>query len=93
MSKLRGLVLDVLKPHSPSILELSKAIGDLEGISGVETTLIEMDKNVESVKIRIEGHDINYEDIERVVNENGGTIHSVDMVLVGKIEKETSKKY
>lgn len=84
MGKLRKLVLDVLKPHQPSIIDLSNYLSDIDGIDGVNIILIEMDVNVESIKIIISGHEINYEEVERIINENGGTIHSIDEVSCGK---------
>jgi len=84
MGKIRRLVLDVLKPQQPSVIDLSNYLSDLDGVDGVEIELIEMDVNVESVKITIAGHEINYEEVEKIINENGGTIHSIDGVSCGK---------
>ena len=84
MALVRRLVLDVLKPHSPSIIELSQALADLEGVDGVDVTVCEIDRKVENVKITMEGNDINIEEIERIIQENGGTIHSIDKVSTGR---------
>ncbi|MBI5060892.1 MAG: DUF211 domain-containing protein [Candidatus Aenigmarchaeota archaeon] len=81
MAKIKRIILDVLKPQQPSILDFARFIAELDGIDDVNISLIEMDRNVESVKITIDGSDINYEEVERVVNENGATIHSVDDVF------------
>jgi len=43
MSEVRRLVLDVLKPHQPTMLVLADKLGDLEGVVGVDITLIEID--------------------------------------------------
>ena len=84
MSRLRRIVLDVLKPHEPSIMELSKSIGILPGIDGVDISVFGIDKKVENVKITVEGPDINFDDVERVILENGGAIHSIDKVSTGR---------
>ncbi len=84
MSLVRRLVLDVLKPHSPSIVELSQMLADTEGIDGVDITVYEIDRKVENVKITLEGSDINMEEVERIIQENGGTVHSVDKVSTGR---------
>ena len=83
MANIRRVVLDVLKPHSPSIIELSTKIADLPGVYGVDISLIEMDQKVENVKITCEGDSINYEKVEQVIKQNGGSIHSLDKVSVG----------
>ena len=83
MANIRRVVLDVLKPHSPSIIELSTKIADLPGVYGVDISLIEMDQKVENVKITCEGDSIDYEKVEQVIKQNGGSIHSLDKVSVG----------
>ncbi len=76
-------MLDVLKPHTPSIVELAQRISGVEGISGVNISLEEVDKDTDSVKITIEGTDINYEKVNATISECGAVIHSVDGVSAG----------
>ena len=83
MANIRRVVLDVLKPHSPNIIELTIKIAALPGVYGVDISLIEMDQKVENVKITCEGDSINYEKVEQVIKQNGGSIHSLDKVSVG----------
>ena len=83
MSSIKRIILDVLKPHSPSILEVADRLGDLEGVSGVNISLEEVDAETDSIKITIEGNSINYETVERVLLECGASIHSIDGVSAG----------
>lgn len=78
------MVLDVLKPHHPSIVELSKRLSVLSGVSGVNCTLEEVDQETESIKITIEGTSIDFEEVERTIADTGAVIHSVDSVSAGK---------
>ncbi|GBE57781.1 hypothetical protein BMS3Abin01_00702 [bacterium BMS3Abin01] len=84
MSKVRRLVLDVLKPHQPNILSLAVKLGDLEGIEGADLVLNEIDNKVENIKITVEGPEINFDDVAAVIQESGGSIHSIDKVSTGK---------
>jgi hypothetical protein len=84
LSEIKRVVLDVLKPHHPSIVELSQRISVLEGISGVNITIIEVDQDTETVKITIEGNAIEFDDVETAISETGAVIHSVDSVSAGK---------
>lgn len=84
MSEIRRLVLDVLKPHQPTMLVLADKLGDLEGVTGVDITLIEIDNKVENIKITLEGDDIEFQDVAEVVQESGASIHSIDKVSTGK---------
>ena len=85
MGNLRRLVLDVLKPLEPSIVELVQFLADLEGVDGVNISIYEIDRRVENAKVTVEGHDLRYEEIGGVIEENGGAIHSIDEVAAGKV--------
>jgi hypothetical protein len=84
MTDIRRLVLDVLKPHHPSIVELARRLSVLEGVSGVNCTLEEVDQETESIKITIEGNSIDFDVLEQAISESGAVIHSVDSVSAGK---------
>jgi hypothetical protein len=83
VGSIKRIILDVLKPHTPSILEIANRISDLEGISGVNISLEEVDADTDSVKITIEGNDINYEHVKNEITECGAVIHSIDGVSAG----------
>ena len=85
MGNLRRLVLDVLKPLDPSIAELVQLLADLDGVDGANISIYEIDRRVENAKVTIEGHDLCYEEIARVIAENGGAIHSIDEVAAGRV--------
>ena len=81
---IRRLVLDVLKPHKPSVVELSEALSHLEGVEGVNIIIYEIDQQVENAKVIIAGNPINFDEIKKKLEEMGSTIHSVDEVAAGK---------
>ena len=85
MGNLRRLVLDVLKPLDPSIVELAQLLAELKGVDGVNISIYEIDRRVENAKITIEGHDLQYDEIAHMIGENGGAIHSIDEVAAGKV--------
>jgi hypothetical protein len=84
LTEIKRLVLDVLKPHHPSIVELSARLSVLSGVSGVNLTLEEVDQETESIKITIEGNSIDYEMVQQAIAESGAVVHSVDSVSAGK---------
>ena len=91
MTSIKRIILDVLKPHSPSIIYVAERIGGLEGISGVNISLEEVDAETDSVKITIEGSNINYEKVKKEITECGAVIHSIDGVSAGiKIIEEVN---
>ena len=85
MATIRRIVLDILKPHEPSILDLASLLGDLPGIEGVNILIYEIDRDVENAKITIAGEDIPFELVREVIIDNGGAIHSLDEVVAGKV--------
>jgi hypothetical protein len=85
MGNLRRLVLDVLKPLDPSIVDLVQSLAELHGIDGVNISIYEIDRRVENAKVTVEGHDLHYQDIVGIIQENGGSVHSIDEVAAGKV--------
>jgi hypothetical protein len=85
MGKILRLVLDVLKPHNPSIIQLAGELSELSGVEAVNISIYEMDQRVENAKITVEGKDIDYETVLKVIGEVGGTVHSIDEVVAGRM--------
>ncbi|MCJ7638287.1 MAG: DUF211 domain-containing protein [Halobacteriota archaeon] len=84
MSQIRRLVLDVLKPHEPTNVEVASAIGDLQDVDGVNLSLYEVDQQTENVKITVEGTNVNYSLVLQTIENLGGVVHSVDEIIAGK---------
>ncbi len=83
-SKIKHLVLDVLKPHSPPLPEFATFLTELNGIEKVDITLVEMDEKTESLKVVLSGTAIEYDALKEHVGKQGAVIHSVDQVIVEK---------
>ena len=81
---IRRLVLDVLKPHNPTVVELSEALSHLDGVEGVNVIIYEIDQKVENAKVIVVGQSINFTDIQQKLEEMGAAVHSVDEVAAGK---------
>ncbi|NIR86208.1 DUF211 domain-containing protein [Candidatus Bathyarchaeota archaeon] len=81
---IKRLVLDVLKPHSPSVIELSEALSKVEGVEGVNIIIYEIDQQVENAKVIIGGNGIDFDGLKKKLEEMGAAIHSVDEVAAGQ---------
>ncbi|MCY4730680.1 DUF211 domain-containing protein [Natronomonas gomsonensis] len=84
MPAVRRLVIDVLKPHEPSLLEFTTQLADIESVEGVTSSLIELDQEVQNIKLTFEGEDVSFETIEEHIETLGGTVHSIDQVACGE---------
>jgi hypothetical protein len=82
MIEVTRLVLDILKPHHPTILDFAKGIAAVNDEWKVTINLIEMDDQTQTLEALIEGSDIDLEQITEAINEMGGSLHSVDSVQV-----------
>ena len=82
---IRRLILDVLKPHKPSVVEVSEGLSHLTGVEGVNIIINEIDQQVENAKVIVAGTSLNFEEIQKKLEEFGATIHSIDEVAAGKM--------
>jgi hypothetical protein len=85
MGNLRRLVIDVLKPLEPSIVEMVQILAELPGVDGVNISIYEIDRRVENAKLTVEGQNVPYQQIVQMIEENGGAVHSIDEVAAGKV--------
>ncbi len=83
MGKIRRIVLDVLKPHEPTILDMASKISDIEGVDGADIAVYSIEKRVESIKITIEGSDIRYPLVKKIIEDCGANVQSMDKVSCG----------
>lgn len=81
-SLISRLVLDILKPHLPSLVDFSMEVSRVRGVEKVNAVLVEVDAETDSIKLTVEGKGIDYEELESVVKRLGAAIHSVDEVVV-----------
>ena len=71
-----------MSSHSPPLTELASAIYDLDGLNKVDIKLEEIDENTESLKVTINGSDIDFDVLKECMVKHGAVIHSVDQVIV-----------
>ncbi|WP_416841129.1 DUF211 domain-containing protein [Haloferax sp. DFSO52] len=84
MPPIRRLVLDVLKPHEPSVVELAREVASADGVNGTNAMLLEMDREVQNIRLVVEGAAIDVDEVEHRITNLGGTVHSVDEVVAGE---------
>ncbi len=79
---IRKLVLDVVKPHEPDIIEVADAISKLDGVKKVEVEVRDYDSNIERLMLVVEGDDLDEDDIMELIKYYGGNVASIDGVTV-----------
>jgi hypothetical protein len=83
MSSIRRLVLDILKPHDPGMETFAEEINNHENVEAVNLSLIEVDEEVENIKATVEGENIDLDELRSLIDDLGGSIHSVDQIVCG----------
>ena len=82
MVSVKRIVLDVLKPHQPNVLEFCQAIANLGSDYHVRIIVLEMDENTETLQMEVTGGAVDFEAIKLTISEMGGSLHSLDEVEV-----------
>ncbi len=78
------LVLDVLKPHTPNIVKFGQALSKANGIENADISVYAVDEKTETVKVVLEGRNLDFDAIRNTIEEFGAVVHSVDKVAIGK---------
>jgi len=81
---IRRVVLDVDIPSNISTVELAEKLGKINGVKAVNVTVTDTDVEVLGLIVIVEGDNINYDEVRRIIDDLGGAIRSVDQVVVGE---------
>jgi len=84
MAPIKRFVVDILKPHDPPLADFTAHIADMGSVDGVTASLVELDREVQNVKLTVAGDDIDVDATEAEIEALGGTVHSVDQVSCGE---------
>lgn len=83
MAPIKRLVLDVLKPHEPKMVPFTEELCEEESITGVTSKLVEIEENVRTIRVTIEGETLDLAAIEERIADMSGSIHAIDEVSCG----------
>jgi hypothetical protein len=90
---IRRLILDVDKARArPSLVELAEAISACQGVKGVNITVGEIDLETVDTDIVIEGDNLDYDNIQKAIENAGAVVHSIDQLVCGEKMVEYEKR-
>ena len=78
------LVLDFLKLQDPPLHQFAIQLGSIPNVDDVKVSVVEIDQITESVKVTVEGRNIDLDSVQTIMKDHGATIHSIDEVVVKK---------
>lgn len=82
MARIKKLVLDVLKPHEPNVVEFTRRLADTNHNCEVRVTVSEVDDKTESLVVVFSGENIDFDALSQALRDAGASLHSVDDVEV-----------
>jgi len=82
---IKRLVLDVLKLRRDHPLhKFALRLGSIPNVEQAKGSLVEIDQETETVKVTLEGKNIDVDLVKKMIQDHGATVHSIDEVLAGK---------
>jgi hypothetical protein len=81
---IKRIALDAFKPRELSIVKLAQALGLVDNKSKVEITVNEVDSKTEKLKVTIEGSNIDYASVSKIMDQHGVSIRGIDEINVAK---------
>ena len=80
----KRVLLDALKPRELSIVDLAKALGSVDEKGEVEIIVSEVDAKTETLKVTIQGLNIDYVAVSRIMDQYGVSVRGIDEIRVAK---------
>jgi len=72
-----------MKPFEPNMIVYATELGGLHSVNSLNIVLLETDREVQNIKITLEGEDLDYDEINDMVKKLAGAIHSIDLIAAG----------
>ncbi|MCP3682980.1 MAG: DUF211 domain-containing protein [bacterium] len=85
---IKVIIVDVLKPHKPSIVDFGLLVGKEKSVTHMDVNVYAIDEKTESVKVTVEGTNIDFPKVKKTIEDFGAVIHSIDRVVVGNGHKK-----
>ncbi len=89
MAIVTHVVLDVLKPHQPNVLDFASQLADLGENYNVNLVVQEVDDKTHSVILKISADCLDLDAITQHIEAMGGSVHSIDEVDVKSKPRES----
>lgn len=90
MVQIKKLVLDVLKPLKPSILDFAMHLSQSLPNTEIQVHVSGVDEKTQDVVVTLHG-DLEFEKIDSLITDLGASIHSIDEVITVNADSSTQQ--
>jgi len=91
MINIRRVLIEALKARETSLVELSQALCSANGVDECDMIVTDVDVKTETVKLTVRGSNIEYDELLKILQDNGVSVKGVDEVSVSK-GKQSSQR-
>jgi len=84
--RIRRILLEALKPRDTSVVDLSKTLCSVEGVDECGVVVVDIDVKTETIKLTMKGHNIDYDAMSKIMEEQALSIKGVDEIDVEKVK-------
>lgn len=93
MINIRRVLIEALKARETSLVELSQALCSANGVDECDMIVTDVDVKTETVKLTVRGSNIEYNELLKILQDNGVSVKGVDEVSVSKskqVQRQTA---
>ena len=80
MLRITRVVLDILKPHDPDVVEFARHLAGIAPGLQVSLDVLEVDDKTQTIAVALQGADIDLPPLVEAVATMGASLHSIDQV-------------
>lgn len=84
--RIRRVLLEALKPRESTIMDLSKSLCSIEGVDECGIVVVDVDVKTETIKLTLRGHNIDYDAVSKIMEEQALSIKGIDEIDVEKVK-------
>jgi hypothetical protein len=81
---IRRVLIEALKSRETSLVDLSQALCSANGVDECDIIVTDVDAKTETVKLTVRGSNIEYNEILKILQDNGVSVKGIDEVSVSK---------
>ena len=84
MMNIKLITFELLKPSDLPTMDLLKMLEQEQGVSRIDIGLMEFERNTETLKVEIQGKNLNVDALLKIISDFGGVVQNVEHIVAEK---------